>query len=258
MLNVRDASEIAMRSLQPETIEILESFVAGINAFLSTDPELSLGFQVFGIKPEPYTVRDIVAMVKLISLYLSANYGDELLRYSFLLDYNLTTDRIDQIWPSYPSDGPTIVPEVQKRSFNFEKRMHEEKKIREKVCKKSKKGKGVQEDKLFQDLFWRDLEEKRFLGSNNWVMNGSFTQTGKPIMANDPHMGCTLPSLWLMMSLKSPNFTLAGISLAGSPGIAFGRNERISWAITSAVIDSQDTYNLETSNICFIFLTFLF
>src|SRR5688572_8772898 len=78
--------------------------------------------------------------------------------------------------------------------------------------------------------------------SNSWVRNGSRTATGKPLLANDPHLGLTAPSLWYFAHLSAPGLEVIGASLPGVPGILLGRNERIAWGFTNTGPDVQDLY----------------
>jgi len=79
-------------------------------------------------------------------------------------------------------------------------------------------------------------------GSNNWVVSGSRTETGKPLLANDPHLMVSLPSIWFECHLEAPGFRAAGVSLPFSPGILIGHNERIAWGFTNVGGDTQDLY----------------
>jgi penicillin amidase len=78
--------------------------------------------------------------------------------------------------------------------------------------------------------------------SNNWVVNGKRTTTGKPLLANDPHLSASAPSIWYMAHLSLPGHRAAGVSVAGLPGIAIGHNEHIAWGVTSLEPDVQDLY----------------
>lgn len=79
-------------------------------------------------------------------------------------------------------------------------------------------------------------------GSNAWVVSGKHTATGKPIVANDPHLGFSLPSTWHMIHLKAPGLNVAGATLPGIPGVLTGHNESIAWGITNLGFDVQDLY----------------
>jgi len=80
------------------------------------------------------------------------------------------------------------------------------------------------------------------LGSNNWVVNGKHTQSGKPLLANDPHLGHRVPSVWYMIHLKAPGLNVSGVSLPGVPLVVIGHNERIAWGMTNTGPDVQDLF----------------
>jgi penicillin amidase len=80
------------------------------------------------------------------------------------------------------------------------------------------------------------------LGSNNWVVSGAHTQSGKPLLANDPHLDHSIPSVWYMIHLKAPGLNVSGVSLPGLPLVVIGHNERIAWGMTNTGPDVQDLY----------------
>lgn len=79
-------------------------------------------------------------------------------------------------------------------------------------------------------------------GSNAWVLAGSRTASGKPLLANDPHLEYSLPSIWYAAQLQAPGLDAAGVTVPGLPGILIGHNRRIAWGITSLEFDAQDLY----------------
>ncbi|HVG05696.1 MAG TPA: penicillin acylase family protein, partial [Burkholderiaceae bacterium] len=79
-------------------------------------------------------------------------------------------------------------------------------------------------------------------GSNNWVVSGQRTVSGKPMLANDPHLGLTAPSVWYFAGLQAPGLKVMGATLPGVPGIVLGRNDRVAWAFTNTGVDQQDLY----------------
>jgi penicillin amidase len=79
-------------------------------------------------------------------------------------------------------------------------------------------------------------------GSNNWVLAGSRTSSGKPLLANDPHLQITLPSIWFEIDLHSPNFRVVGVSFPGVPLVVIGHNASIAWGVTNSAADVQDVY----------------
>lgn len=80
------------------------------------------------------------------------------------------------------------------------------------------------------------------VGSNNWVLAGRRTVSGKPLLANDPHLGLTAPSVWYLATLKAPGLAVTGATLPGVPGVVLGRNERVAWGFTNTGADQQDVY----------------
>jgi penicillin amidase len=80
------------------------------------------------------------------------------------------------------------------------------------------------------------------LGSNNWVVDGTMTATGKPLLANDPHLDAQIPSLWYLAHLSAPDFDVIGATLPGAPAVVIGRNKFIAWGETNVMADVQDLY----------------
>src|SRR5437763_1329981 len=80
------------------------------------------------------------------------------------------------------------------------------------------------------------------LGSNNWVVDGTMTASGKPLLANDPHLSTHVPSTWYLAHVSAPDFDVIGATLPGAPAIALGRNRTIAWGATNVAADVQDLY----------------
>ncbi len=78
--------------------------------------------------------------------------------------------------------------------------------------------------------------------SNNWVVSGKHTVTGKPLLANDPHLPASAPSIWYMVHLSAPGLRVAGVTAPGGPGVIIGHNDRIAWGMTNVGPDVQDLY----------------
>src|SRR5205823_1753686 len=82
------------------------------------------------------------------------------------------------------------------------------------------------------------------IGSNNWAVSGSKTQSGYPILANDPHLHLTFPSIWYQIQLSAPGVNVNGVSLPGAPGIIIGYNQKVSWGVTNVEADVLDWYQI--------------
>src|SRR5205807_6836861 len=84
-------------------------------------------------------------------------------------------------------------------------------------------------------------------GSNNWVVSGAHTVSGKPLLSNDMHLNHQMPNLWYEVHLKSGDFNVIGVSLPGLPFVIVGHNQRIAWGFTNVGPNAEDVY-VETFN----------
>ena len=105
-------------------------------------------------------------------------------------------------------------------------------------------------DIMNQELFLEDLlgYNSSVSGSNNWVISGSRTKSGKPLLANDPHLKFTQPPRWYEMHLKGGRFNVSGLCLAGIPMPIIGQNEHIAWGLTNSMVDDMDSSNASSVN----------
>ena len=220
------AAEDAYRSLSPDGKASVDAYVDGINAYLETDPRLPPEFRLLGFEPEPWRPADVMVWAKMMSLDLSSNYESELLRYR-LRARGLSPERIAGLLPSYPEDAPTVLGDADLRASE------------------PARGEAARAGQL--------LALKRSLpvsleASNNWVVGGGLTRSGKPLLADDPHLGLQVPSLWYLAHLRSPTLEAIGATLPGLPGVVIGRNGRIAWGVTNVGADVQDLYELRETD----------
>jgi len=212
------AAESAYARLYPEEKRAVDAYVAGVNAFLESGAPLPPEFRLLSFRPEPWAGPDVLVWAKMMSFDLSMNWEEELLRHR-LLARGVSPERLLELLPPYPEDAPTI---LQAEDLNL----------------------PLSREEAPAALL--RLAPPRFLeASNNWVVSGSRTATGKPFLADDPHLGLQAPSLWFLMALEAPGYRVIGASLPGVPGIVIGRNERIAWGVTNVGADVQDLYLLE-------------
>ncbi len=212
------AAEEAYKRLYPEEKEAVDAYAAGVNAFLRSGHPLPPEFRLLGFRPEAWAGPDVLVWAKMMSFDLSGNWEEELLRHR-LLARGISPERLLELMPPYPEDAPTIL-----RSEDLRLPLRREE----------------APAALLQMAPPRHME-----ASNNWVVAGSRTTTGKPFLADDPHLRLQAPSLWFLMALEAPGYRAIGASLPGVPGIVIGRNERIAWGVTNVGADVQDLYLLE-------------
>jgi len=212
------AAKAAYERLYPEEKEAVDAYAAGVNAFLASGAPLPPEFTLLGFRPEPWTGPDVLVWAKMMSYDLSGNWEEELLRHR-LLARGISPERLSELLPPYPEDAPTVL-----RAEDLRLPLK-------------------REEAPFALL---QMAPPRYLeASNNWVVAGSRTDTGKPFLANDPHLALQAPSLWFLMALEAPGFKAIGATLPGLPGIVIGRNERIAWGVTNVGADVEDLYLLE-------------
>ena len=212
-LGVRRSAEANLRVLDAETRQLLESYAAGVNAFLASGPVLPLEFWLTGARPEPWTAADSIGWAKMMAWDLGGNFRNELLRMS--LARTLPLARIHQILPPYPGEQPPVIADLKELYGTLER------------------------DAVQLAQFAPDNDG---LGSNNWVVSGARSASGKPLLANDPHLGLTAPPVWYFAHISVPGANVIGSTLPGVPGIILGRNERIAWGFTNTGPDVQDLY----------------
>jgi penicillin amidase len=219
----------------------LEDYARGINAYIEshTGKELPPEFQILQLKPRPWSVADSLAASKLLDEALSTSWRTDLMRSLFA---HLPQALRDSLFPeTSPLDVLLVGSDnaATKKKTALRTRMTSEDSTLAAEALAS-----IRQDETLQR---RSLERIGLYAidnaaSNNWVISGRHTVTGKPLLANDPHLAPSAPSIWYMAHLSLPGNRVAGVSIAGLPGIAIGHNEHIAWGVTSLEPDVQDLY----------------
>lgn len=218
-LGVKRAAAVQWRNAGPQARAHVGAYTAGINAYLKNamkarPPE----FVVLGLHPEPWTPEDTLAWAIMMAWDLGGNWTNELAR--MRLSLRLPVERIDELMPPYPGEKPLIRSDYA--------RLFRELKV---------------DGRLGQQALAAAPESGiEGVGSNNWVLSGSRTTTGKPLLANDPHLKLSAPALWYFARLEAPGLKVAGATLPGLPGVVLGQNEHIAWGFTNTGPDVQDLY----------------
>ncbi|WP_393940263.1 penicillin acylase family protein [Piscinibacter sakaiensis] len=203
----------------PAAREALEAYAAGINAYLAhglraRPPE----FLLLGLHPEPWTPVDSLGWAIMMAWDLSGNWGSELLR--MRLAQTMPVERINELLPPYPGEAPLVTRDYTPL---YRQSAGELQTLRQALQAAPESG----------------IEG---LGSNNWVLAGSRTTTGRPLLANDPHLKLSAPALWYFARLQAPGLKVAGATLPGLPVVVLGQNADIAWGFTNTAPDSQDIY----------------
>lgn len=216
-LGLEDAAKRSIKYLDPESIAVLNAYADGINAWIDQVDVLPLEFQAFGIKPEPWSIYDTLGWQKYFALNLNGNMFDEMRR--LVLQQHFSSKQINYFYPFDP---------IESLANNA-----------------SSSPKNLIVSREMMNLFGAGY---KYAGSNAWVVSGKHTQSGHPIIANDPHLGLQLPGLWYAAKLKGDKLDVAGMTLVGMPVVVFGQNANIAWGGTNLMSDQQDLFVETTSS----------
>ena len=271
-IGIGKASESAWRNLDESTRRDVDAYIAGVNAVLANarGRRLPPEFTLLGITPEPWSGPDVIGWIKMMAWDLSENYEFELLRAD--LHGRLGVNRAADLLLPYPENGPSIVTEPltpgqtgpgvhsATSSTPAEVRLKPDTTYDSQVRLEPDATFDNQADTPRAPLFADALAvghpvvarllgggAVEGIGSNNWVLSGSRTASGHPILANDPHLGTRLPSTWYLAHLSGGDLDVIGATLPGVPGVATGRNRHIAWGVTNVGADVQDLYREQLS-----------
>ncbi len=205
-LGLGRAARDSLELLPGDARAILEDYSAGVNAFMRSGP-LALEFRLLRYRPRPWTPADTVAVGKLLAHDLAFGWEGEAQR--ALLRRVLPPPLFDLLHPARFTGDRVLfaadAPAMEKASASPESA----------------------------------------IGSNNWVVSGAHTATGKPLLANDPHLALGVPSIWTAVHLRAPGLEVGGVTLPGAPGVILGRNRHLAWGCTNVHDDSADLYAVE-------------
>lgn len=231
-LGIPRAAQIAYNNLSADSKAVVDAYAYGVNAYLANNPELPPELASLDYQPQEWLPTDTVAIAQLQNYLVGTTDGGELTRFE-LLAQGIAPERIDELLPNN-GEGETIIlktEDIEQQEFAIEPPDPET------ITQTTEL-----ETQLLNDLI--DLFPT-VEASNNWVVSGDRTTTGKPFLANDPHLNLDNPSFWYQTEIETPEFEVIGVSLAGVPGIQVGRNDNIAWGQTATQADTEDFYLLE-------------
>ena len=246
-LGWQQTAEQEYAALDPTSRAIADAYVEGVNAYIGErEPiELSLEYLILtgvlnpGYTIEPWTPIHSLTWGKAMSWDLGGNMNDEIAR-AYLLK-TLTPAQVAELYPEYPADFPVIVNYIGEGTM----------------------GSAPVQPTPFADIPESVLDNVQYnasllehvlgptfdgIGSNSWALSGNLTSTGTPILANDPHLGIQMPSIWYQVGMhcriksEACPFEMAGFSFAGVPGVVIGHNDHIAWGLTNTGPDVMDLF----------------
>lgn len=218
-LGFKNKAELAYRALSDASKSILIAYAEGVNAYLATRRgALPIEFITTGISPEPWHPIHTMTWFKMMSYDLGGNMRHELARADLM--QHISPEQVGELYPPYPGEAK----EAPLPDFS-----------------------ALLKDLPIQQLAALSPINPAGYGSNNWVVSGERTKSGKPILANDPHLTLNTPSIWYMAHLQlvkedGSTRNVVGTSFAGAPMIVLGRNDNMAWGFTNTAPDVQDLF----------------
>ncbi|HKO96630.1 MAG TPA: penicillin acylase family protein [Pyrinomonadaceae bacterium] len=237
-LGFAQVAEAEVTQASPQSRALLEAYARGVNAYIAsldsktTPPE----FLILQYKPAPWTPADSLLVVKLFYEALSSTWRLDVMREALA---NLPADKRAGLMPEISPIDLVVVGKDKKPVKVIDTSGSAPRGI---VSKDFFKTLTADEQIASHALARVGLYAEGLAASNNWVVSGKRTVTGKPLLANDPHLSPSAPSIWHMVHLSAPGVRVAGVTAPGLPGVVIGHNDRIAWGFTNVGPDVQDIY----------------
>ncbi|MFI6296254.1 penicillin acylase family protein [Nonomuraea sp. NPDC050790] len=243
----RRVAEQELPMLSERTRRYLDAYAKGVNAWLAANPDASqrsleysvLKLQNSGYKPEPWSALDSVAWLKAMAWDLRSNMEDEIDR--ALAATRLPRERVEQLYPGYPyGKHQPIVTQGAISEDRFDETAQPRDEGAEALSRAAQAFDAVPSS--------MGTAEREGIGSNSWVVSGEHTKSGKPLLANDPHLSPAMPSVWYQAGLhcrkKSENcmYDVTGFTFSGVPGVIIGQTDKIAWGFTNLGPDVADLF----------------
>jgi penicillin G amidase len=221
-------------------LEPLEAYARGVNAFIEAcgDTSLPIEFRILQYRPRPWRPSDTFLIGKLFAEDLSESWPVDIER---ALIADAPKEKRDAAYPSVSPLDVLVVGSDDSPKPSDEKKPSGGANVSSALAAAATR---LQET-LREARATVGLDAEEHAASNNWVVSGKRTETGKPLLANDPHLRPSAPSIWHLVHLSAPDLRVAGVTAPGIPGALIGHNERIAWGCTNLGPDVQDLY-LET------------
>jgi len=232
------AAEAEYANLSPRSRAVLEAYARGVNAYASSleaksrPPE----FQILNYDFRPWIPQDSIVVVKLFFEALSDTWRLDLMRQNLA---SLPREKQAVLMPLVSSlDVLVVGKDVPARATPARSTGADASPLSPESQKALAHSALIAADALARLGLYAD----ELAASNNWVISGKRTVSGKPLLANDPHLRPSAPSIWYMTHLSAPGVRIAGVTSAGLPGVIIGHNEHVAWGFTNVGPDVQDLY----------------
>ncbi len=208
-----------IKTISPETRAILERGLEGINYYIDEHADnLPVEFKIAGHTPIHWKLEHVIGYARLMGHDLCLAWMPEVI-FGGVLD-KLGDEKARELYPVYPDTKPYIVP---KTPTNFSS-------VAESIFRSERRIRQI------------TGSSGSHIGSNSWVLGGDMTESGEPILCNDPHLQYSQPAVWYEMHLIGGRFDVSGVTLAGVPVVILGQNQHYAWGFTNVMVDDTDFY----------------
>ena len=259
-IGYRRCAEDTYKTLNDEYKNLMQAFADGVNDYIenikisseSSAYVFPLEFYVFKLtdKIEPWTPIDSLASIKLISFSLTWDWAQDLLREINKMESEELRELAEELTPftkNYLHNMVTVLDDSDVRMMGkwsdktlSERYIENLEHLRAAEPKRIKQVEAFNSEIIDLGVLGESIDES--MHSNNWVIHGNHTSTGKPMLANDPHLGTGIPSFWLLNELIWDDKFLIGASAPGIPFIGIGRGKMTSFGQTSPLCDISDLW----------------
>lgn len=209
-LGLRRAAEDSVQAYSNHGMDVLNAYAEGVNLYieeLRNNGKWPIEFTFMGYEPENWSPIDSLTIGKFMAFDLGGHWENQAFRYYLLQEF--PEEKAYDLFPQYPENAPYI---LSKNEIDI------------------------------SEKFANAVIPHEFNGSNNWVVSGEKTESGKPLLADDPHLGLATPAIWYQVHLETDDINVSGVIFAGVPGIILGHNENVAWGVTNTGPDVQDLY----------------
>ena len=228
-------AEAELANASPRARTVLEAYARGVNAYAaSLDPKsMPPEFQILSYSFRPWTAADTFVVIKMFFEALSDTWRLDLMRQALSA---VPAEKRAELLPEIsPLDVLVVGKDTKAKATSARVQPYT---LSTETLAKLAHNQAIAAAALNRIGFDTDA----LAASNNWVVNGNRTVSGKPLLSNDPHLRPTAPSIWHMVHLSAPGVRVAGVGTPGIPGVILGHNERVAWGFTNVGPDVQDLY----------------
>lgn len=211
-LGLRRAAEASYSKYSKEAQDVLNWYADGVNEYIkyaTKEGKLPVEFKILQYKPTEWSAIDSLAIGKYMAFDLGGHWNEQAFRYYAMNKF--PKEKALELFPADNNLDPYIIPSNTSK---------------------------IDVEKSFASAIIPPV----WNGSNDWVVSGSKTKSGKPLLADDPHLGLATPAIWYETHLQSKNMNVKGVIFAGVPGIIVGHNDHVAWGVTNVGPDVQDLY----------------